>query len=124
MIYRNIIHVFKLYVLNDSTEMCISNCQSTGALPVPELMVTGIWKDSIRVEWTPVLGVSYYTLQIREQLTARPLRPEVRSVYGEALDVTDLKSATSYCFSVSAVMDSLTSTPYSEPACATTGVSI
>ena len=80
--------------------------------------------DSIRVEWTPVPGASYYKLRVREQLTARPLRPEVTSIYSEASDVIDLKPATSYCFSVLAVMDSLISSLYSEPACATTDANI
>ncbi|XP_041941446.1 uncharacterized protein LOC121704923 [Alosa sapidissima] len=93
-------------------------------LPAPELTVTKVGTDSVRVEWTPVPGASHYTLRVREPLTARPLRPEVMSVYGESSGVTNLKPATTYCFSVSAVMDSLASTLYSEPACATTSASI
>ncbi|KAL2097078.1 hypothetical protein ACEWY4_006285 [Coilia grayii] len=90
----------------------------------PELSVTRVGTDSVRVEWTPVPGASYYTLRVREKLNARPLWSNVASVYDEVSDVTGLKPATSYCFSVSAVMSTFSSSAYSEPACATTGASI
>ncbi|XP_063075940.1 uncharacterized protein LOC134465972, partial [Engraulis encrasicolus] len=114
----------------ESTETSVTHAvhqrrkRDLGVLLVPELTITRVGTDSVRVEWTPVPGASYYTVRVREQLNARPLWSDVATVYGKESDVTGLKPATSYCFSVSAVVNAFSSGVYSEPTCATTGASI
>lgn len=89
---------------------------------MPEVKLARVTGVTLRVEWAPVAGASYYTLIVREDAPSRPLR-EVLTIYHETCEVTDLKPATRYCVVLSA-KNSLTQSAYSAPVCFTTGASM
>ncbi|XP_051946726.1 fibronectin type III domain-containing protein 7-like [Xyrauchen texanus] len=90
-------------------------------LSVPEVKAASVVGLSLQVEWSPVMGASYYTLIVREDTLSGTMK-EVLSVYDEIATVTDLKPATRYCVVLSA-KTSITQSAYSQPVCVTTGVS-
>ncbi|XP_017573413.2 uncharacterized protein LOC108439482 [Pygocentrus nattereri] len=91
-------------------------------LLVPDVKFTQVTGVTLRVEWTPVTGASYYTLIVREDTPSRPLR-EVLTIYNEMWEVTDLEPATRYCVVLSA-KNSVTQSAYSSPVCVTTEASM
>ncbi|KAJ8270294.1 hypothetical protein GJAV_G00112640 [Gymnothorax javanicus] len=96
----------------------LSNIESAGEPPTPQVWLMALNSSSLRVKWTRVTGATSYILTVEEHSTSGPVGSKELTVTGEEFTVTDLNFATKYCVVVTAKI----STPIasSQPVCTVT----
>lgn len=91
---------------------------AAGGLSAPVLDVNHAMSTVVFVEWSEVVGATFYNMIIRRQDSSAELQE--MTVYGESIILTDLSPNFTYCISVEARNEDA-SGPESAPVCVQTG---